>query len=1010
MEYKRVSRRGSSQYDVHLDEVGEEELGATIAQSIVTKGFCVISPGFIDGQVETAQQDAESMRFYQLSTVIADGLLGSEGSAQVADLEAGAKESLVAIDSAITRLGHIVAPHIGGIGIDMTHRSGAVVHRAGEADDDAPPLTEKAVTKWQSQFLRGKIMVVTFLGPRTGFLELQPYDEEDMEMCQVRTVPGMIVLLRSDAMSHKHNVAGESMAVSAFFMKGELQRRVPEGGFLMTPTAKALEEWSGVRLQQLKEADDELAPWDDEIPRIWQQMMNHNYFKGQISGVAGAACHMPGTYDPDVWFRASNAGADYMVEVPFVRWNHEDVYDADPESWKAGKTYCKHISVMEGIELFDNKFFSLSAHESGGLDPHARLVLEVGYASFANAGYKKKQLMNANGGVYVGCTNHEFMYAVGGGVSGNLCMMSGRISFCLGMKGPSLSFTTEAASGLTAVYHAADSVLKKGTTVNNEMALAISASLCLSAVWWPTWCQSGWMSPEGRCMTFNSSASGFARGDGCGSVIIKSKTEMVDGNVVARDDADKFLGTIAGGMMSNSGQSASLSAPNAAAEQEVIAQAVRNAAVSHADVDGIECHGSGAFLADAIEANAAWRAHRSEAVKERLTFGAIKSAMGNQVEAGGICALLKVVFAAQWGHLTPNLHLRQVNPHIDPFEHPVDIVTENVEFPFRSTFQGVKARGLGGSNVYLLAWGQVDPDRCPPPPPEMDRQPYLMYWPAGAGELEDTMKPRRKDGYCIAGSWTAWKNSDKMNPTGDGNYTYTLVLGENRWEKFQIWLDGEPTRALHPGMPKAQQGSPVYGGEDGSGIPMEPPGSPAAPSWILDGRPYGEGEGKNSDEGKAGDKYLIKLEISGKYQMVTWEKLESAPAIEDAGAVVGSTSAYYIAADWNDWILEPMDADASVPGLFVANVKLSLKTTQTAATLVAKRGGEFQIVREKDWDQSFYPAIANAPSDVEVFGPDDEGYGYNWLLNGKNGDEYRIEFQRTFEGDKEVRKVSWMKK
>mmetsp|Transcript_73303 Transcript_73303/g.158672 ORF Transcript_73303/g.158672 Transcript_73303/m.158672 type:complete len:835 (+) Transcript_73303:1-2505(+) len=818
-----------------------------------------------------------------------------------------------------------------------------------------------------------------------------------METCQVRTVPGMIVLLRADKMSHKHAVPGAALAVSTFFMRGEMSKRVPEGGFALTPTAKALEEWSGHRLRELKEAEmeNEIKEWDEDIPKVWQKMMNHTFFNGQISGVCGAACHQPATYDPDLLFRASNAGVDYISEVPMSRWNIEDSYSPDPECWKYNKSCVKHIAYMEGVELFDNKFFSLSAHESGNLDPHMRMVLEVGYSAFANAGYKKKSLMNANGGVYVGCTSHEWNYAVGSGVSGILCMMSGRVSFCLGMKGPSLSFSTEAASGLTAVYHAADSVLKKGTTVTNEMGLAVAPSICCSPVWWPMWCQNGWMSQEGRCMTFNSSASGFARGDGCGALILRSKTELVDGTVVLKDD-DNWIGTIAGGMMSNAGQSASLVAPNACAEQEVVAMAVRNANVSHSDVDGVEIHGSGAFLSDAIEVNSVWRAHRSESVTERLTFSACKSAMGNQVEACGLTGLFKVLFAAQWGHLTPNLHLRQVNPHIDPFEHPVDLVSECVEFPFRSTFQGVKNRGLGGSNVYVLAWGQVDLERCPPPPPEMDRQLYLPYWPGGGGELEDSAKPRGRDGYKIAGSWTGWKTAEKMEPDGEGNYTYRLTLGENRWEKFQIWLDGDSKRPLHPGAPKMPQGSYVYGPDDSSEVPMEAPGSPAAPSWLLDAR--AESEVPATDVGKIGDKYLIKLEISGKWQMVSWEKLDSAPAaIEDQSGAVGSTSSYYLGADWNNWILEPMEPDAESPGLFVATVK------------VKKRGGLFQIVREKDWDQAFYPGGPEAASDGEVFGPDDEGFGYNWYLNAVAGDDIRIEFRRTFEAGKETRKVSWTK-
>jgi len=1022
---KRRATKG--QYDIVLGEVASEAVGSLIVQNLAVKGFCVISPGFEDGVLDRAVTDAKELDFYQVNAAVADGLLGAEGSSSICDLESNLAdearsegESLKAMDHTMTRIGYIMEPYIDRAGLDMTHRSAAVLHRAGEAEEETPPLNELEVSKWQSQFIRHRLMVIIFLGPKTGTLEMEPYDTQDAEPHQVKAAPGTMVLVRADTMSHKLAASSDFYTLTSFYMTDSVKKRAPDGGWRLTPAAKVIDDWTMKRLKVLKEMEEFGNPtWDVDIPDGWRKAMNQTFHKGQMSGLGGVGLHVITTYDVDDWFKSTTVGTDYAMEVPISRWNHADFYDPDPEGWQRGKTYCKHCSVMDGTELFDNKFFNLSPNEARQLDPHQRLLMEQGYNALAHMGLKKKNLMNAAGGVYVGCGTDEWAFHPGrqgfGGVTGALCMYSGRFSFCLGLKGPAITLTTEGASGLSATYIAAESVQKKGLAVSNDFAVAIGVNVVLAPMWWSSHCMKGWLSAEGRSMSFNSAANGYIRGDGCACIAMKGATQVVDGRVIA-NEKDEFLGTVAGAMMNTNGKVASLGTPHGPGQQEAVVQGIRNAGISPLDVDCIEGYFPGKFIDDAIEANSHWRAHRSDVNKEPLCYTAVKTGMGHQMEATGIVGFLRIIYSSQYGHMTPNLHLRQSNPHLDTFEQPMMFTTENMEFPYKSSYNGVMAQGFGGTNVYVCGWGTVSNDKVPLPQPGFRHE--VLFWPGGGGQLEGDMLPRRRDGYTIAGSWSQWETAEKMEVEGEGNYGFTVTIGENRFEQFQIWLDGEHSRTLHPGEPKMPQGAPVLGPDAEFEGGPEACRSGGAPTWVIDGREGlvnyprpaeavkslkdqdGGEEGAivaaetdaimvgTTETGMPGDQFRVTLSVNGKWRMVSWEKLPGTKEYPEG--------TYYLYGSWSDWALQEMTKSDSTPGLYTMEVELL-------------RGiGEFQVVRDKDWGQVFYPNPEAGEAET-VLGPDEYAGFLTWSLSGKPGDKFNIQFQRTIEDGKEKKSVTWQK-
>jgi len=803
------------------------------------------------------------------------------------------------------------------------------------------------------------------------------------------------------------------------------RRRAPEGGWKLVPAAKALEEWTTQRLSDLKELEAQEV--EVEVPETWHKAMNHAFHRGQMAGIYGDSVHQTASYDMDSWIGAASSGPDYAREVPLLRWDHSEFYDPDADNLAVGKTNCRHGNFMDGVELFDNKFFDMTVEEAAELDPHQRLILERGYGALASMGKTRKDLGNAKGGVYVGCETDEWTLQLNKGyksVSNMLSMFSGRLSFCLNMKGPAVTLSTEGASGLTAAHMASESVLARGwqMTASNDFAVAIGASLMIHPSAWTAIGTRSFFSKTGRCQSFDAAADGYIRGDGCAAVAIQAATKIVEGGALKHreEKEDVFLGTVAGAASNHNGKAASLTSPHGPSEQECMTTAIRSAAVRPRDVEAVEANALGFPLRDAVEVTSHWGVHRrvdNEALKDPLCVLASKTSVGNQVEASGTLQLLKAIYSAQFGHVAPLAHLHRANPHIDPFGQPLLLANEAISFSGASSFTGVLSQGFGGTNVYLLTWAMENVAKVFPPPPVAP--PQIAFWPGGGGEIEHELLPSEKDGYFIIGTWSRWETPQRMDRTAPGEYRFTVTLGENRWEQFQIWLDGDPKRCLHPEEPKAPRLTKVLG----------PDPTPEGHTWLVEGRTesvpiegseaataLGDGtevsasdklalqEVGGVDRALIGARYRVRLYATGKYRTVDWERLTGRPEDEAQKAVVAEAakvlppSSYCISADWNGWGFEPM-TETDTPGVYALDVHL------------IRLGGHFQIVRNRDLEQVFYPrsggGLGSEPS--SVCGPDDQDEGRSWYLNGRRRNTFRIEFSRVNENGLDVRRVSWTK-
>jgi acyl transferase domain-containing protein len=419
--------------------------------------------------------------------------------------------------------------------------------------------------------------------------------------------------------------------------------------------------------------------------------------------IIGMGCRFPGGADnPEAFWQLLRDGVDAITEVPPQRWDINTYYDSNPDT--PGKMCNRYGGFVPHLQEFDAQFFRISPREALSLDPQQRLLLEVSWEALENAGLAPDKLMGSQTGVFIGICSTDYWHRLLSRkpteidaylTTGNThSMASGRLSYIFGFDGSSLSVDTACSSSLVAVHLACQSLRDRECNlalvggVNRIIAPEVSINFSKAKM----------LSTDGRCKTFDASADGFVRAEGCGAIVLKRLSDAVRSE-------DNILAVICGSAVNQDGRTSGLTVPHGSSQQAVIRQALNNSRIEPNQISYLETHGTGTALGDSIEIGAIGEVFGKERPSDQpLIIGSVKTNLGHLEAAAGIASLIKVVLALQNEEIPPNLHFQVPNCHVNWKELPIKVPTERIAWlrGEKPRLAGVSSFGFSGTNAHVV--------------------------------------------------------------------------------------------------------------------------------------------------------------------------------------------------------------------------------------------------------------------------------------------------------------------
>ena len=404
------------------------------------------------------------------------------------------------------------------------------------------------------------------------------------------------------------------------------------------------------------------------------------------------------------------SGKSAITPVPPDRWNAAEFASADGN----GKSSINSGSAgfLTGIDQFDASFFSISPKEARCLDPQQRLALETSWEALENANIDPTRLRRGDVGVYFGASGLDYAWEIGalvaqdmeGYLAGGMlsAAVSGRVSYFLGARGPCLTVDTACSSSLVALHLA----------VNGLRGQECDLALCggVNVIHHPyssmLIADMRALAPDGRCKTFDESADGYGRAEGCAVVVLKRLSD-------AERDGDAVLALVRGTAVRQDGESAGFTAPNGIAQEALMRAALANASLEPGDIQYAEAHGTGTPLGDPIEmASIAEVFGPSHSPQDPLLVGSLKTNVGHMEAAAGIGGVVKAVLQLRYGTVFPHLNLDKPSSRIAWDTWPVRVPTRSE--PWRADVRRALVNSFGFTGTIASAVLEEAPKAAAP--------------------------------------------------------------------------------------------------------------------------------------------------------------------------------------------------------------------------------------------------------------------------------------------------------
>src|SRR6202011_2197561 len=379
-----------------------------------------------------------------------------------------------------------------------------------------------------------------------------------------------------------------------------------------------------------------------------------------------------------------------------------------------GTSYTFAAGSIGDVAGFDAGFFGISPREAEQMDPQQRVLLEMTWEAFEQAGIPPSSMRGSRCGVYVGLSSVDYAYrrADDLGAIDSTTMTGGagsiaanRISYVFDLRGPSMTIDTACSSSLVAFHQACQSIRSEET----DAALVAGISLHLHPYGFIGFSKASMLPRQGRCRVFDAGADGYVRSEGGGVVLLKPLAQaLADGN--------RILAVVAGTGVNSDGRKPGLTVPSHESQAALLREVYGRAGIAPADIDYFEAHGTGTAVGDPLEARAIGEAiGRHRPADDPLPIGSIKGNIGHLEAAAGMAVLFKALHVLRDRRVPANLHVRTVNPNIDVEGWNLKPVTELLALGKGSLVVGVSAFGFGGTNAHAVLTNYQDkqPVRAP---------------------------------------------------------------------------------------------------------------------------------------------------------------------------------------------------------------------------------------------------------------------------------------------------------
>ncbi|KAL5087928.1 hypothetical protein Trisim1_007334 [Trichoderma cf. simile WF8] len=422
---------------------------------------------------------------------------------------------------------------------------------------------------------------------------------------------------------------------------------------------------------------------------------------GTSIAITGLSCRFPGDGDnPGNYWKLVSEGKSAWSTIPKERFNG-DAFWAGGKKGHGSVTKSGHF-LKHDVSHFDANFFNISALEANAMDPQHRLALEVVYEALESAGYSVKDLAGTRTGVFMGHFTSDYKELVISDTDGippyattglNKTSLANRISWTFDLHGPSFALDTACSSSLVA-FHLACQSLRTG---ESDIAIVGGTNVLLNPDMFVAFSGQGFLSPDGKCKSFDASGDGYGRGEGVAAIVLK----RVDDAIVALDPLRAIIRATGS---NQDGHTKSLTLPSADAQEALIRDVYRLANLDFDQTGYVEAHGTGTQAGDTTETLALSRTiSKDRSSKNKLVVGSVKANIGHLEAASGLAGVIKSVLMLEHGVIPPNIHFHNPNPKIDFENWNIQIPTQLMKWPSQGTRRiSINSFGYGGTNAHAI--------------------------------------------------------------------------------------------------------------------------------------------------------------------------------------------------------------------------------------------------------------------------------------------------------------------